>query len=95
MSDRDYDNSNKGVLFVNKKRRKDTKDPNLTGSMCFVVPKGARPGDKIEYWLSGWTKKEADGKFKLCSLAIKPKDRDADEPRRGDSYDDGDEDSPF
>jgi hypothetical protein len=63
----EYDNTNRGVLFVNDRKESD-KHPDRTGSINV---------DGKEYWLSGWIKEGAKGKF--MSLAIKPKD---DKPKR-------------
>lgn len=51
-----------GALFKNEKREKDT-HPNLQGSIRI---------DGRDYWLSGWTKDGAKGKW--ISLSVKPKD---------------------
>lgn len=60
-----YDNTNKGVLFSNKRREKDT-HPTHTGSINI---------DGVEYWLSAWvnTKRDNSGE-KYFSLTVKPKD---------------------
>jgi hypothetical protein len=61
----DFDNSNRGVLFNNKdKKRKDT-DPDYSGSINF---------NGVDCWLSGWIKESKDGK-KFFSLSVKPKEQ--------------------
>ena len=49
-----------GSLFKNDRRQKDT-HPHYNGSINI---------DGVEYWLSGWVKKNDDGSFKLLSLAL-------------------------
>lgn len=63
-----------GALFVNDKRTKDT-HPNYNGNI--------RIGG-VDYWLSGWVKKNPDGSFKLLSLSAKPKEGRV-EPSRDDN----------
>jgi hypothetical protein len=62
---KDYDNSNRGVLFKNARRSSD-RDPDFTGSINI---------DGRDHWLSGWinTSKAGD---KYMSLSAKPKDPD-------------------
>ncbi len=55
-------NEGQGSLFKNDKREKDT-HPNLQGSIMI---------DGRAYWLSGWTKEGAKGKW--ISLQAKPKE---------------------
>ena len=63
----EFDNSNRGVLFNNKdKKRKDT-DPDYSGSINF---------NGVDCWLSGWIKESKDGK-KFFSLSVKPKEQQA------------------
>ena len=58
-----YDNTNRGALFINDKRTQQN-HPNYTGSINI---------EGVEYWLSGWTKESRNGK-KFLSLSVKPKD---------------------
>lgn len=59
-----YDNTNRGVLFIKKDRLND-RQPNMTGQINV---------NGIEYRLSAWTNhKKSDGE-KYLSLSIKPKD---------------------
>ena len=62
----DYDNTNTGALFKNKKKEKDT-HPDMTGSINI---------EGVDYWVSGWTKtSKSDERF--VSLSFKRKDADA------------------
>ena len=57
-----YDNTNKGVLFIKHDRPTD-KHPTMTGKINI---------NGTEYWLSGWTNyKKSDGE-KYLSLAVNP-----------------------
>lgn len=58
---RDYDNTNRGVLFKND-RKQDDRDANYTGSINI---------NGAEFWLSAWIKDSKKGKF--MSLSVKPK----------------------
>ena len=48
-----YDNSNRGVLFKNDRKEKDT-HPDYKGSYT--------DGTGTEFWLSAWLKKDKNGK---------------------------------
>ena len=47
-----YDNSNRGVLFKNDRKEKDT-HPDYKGSYT--------DGNGAEFWLSAWIKKDKNG----------------------------------
>jgi hypothetical protein len=59
----EYDNTNRGALFTNARKEKDT-HPDVTGSLNV---------DGTEYWVSGWTKESKDGN-KFLSLSVRPKE---------------------
>jgi hypothetical protein len=95
----EYDNTDRGVLFKNDRKEKDT-HPDYKGQINV---------DGEEYWLSAWIKDGKKGKF--MSLSIKPKEeqeaapppaprRSAPPPPRrggggGGGFDDMDDDIPF
>ena len=58
-----YDNTNRGVLFKNDRKEKDT-HPNMKGSINV---------EGVEYWVSAWTKEGKNGKF--ISLSLTPKEQ--------------------
>lgn len=67
----DYDNTNRGAVWPNKKREKDTQ-PHWTGSLNV---------EGVEYWVSAW-KKADDAKENAPSIsfAIRPKDEAQEAP---------------
>jgi hypothetical protein len=60
----DFDNTNRGSLFVNDRKETD-KHPDRTGSINV---------EGVDYWLSGWLKESASGK-KYMSLSITKKEK--------------------
>lgn len=64
----EYDNTNSGALFVNAKKVTD-KHPDRNGSLNV---------DGVDYWISGWLKKDKNGNT-FMSLSVKPKE---DKPRQ-------------
>jgi hypothetical protein len=58
-----YDNTNRGVLFINDRKERDTQ-PDRTGSINI---------EGVEYFLDGWIKDGSKGKF--LSLSVKRKDK--------------------
>ena len=57
-----YDNRNKGVLFLNDRKESET-HPDRKGSINI---------DGKEYWISGWNKQTSKGD--TISLSVKPKE---------------------
>lgn len=64
-----YDNTNKGALFRNNRKEKET-HPDYNGSINI---------DGHDYWLSGWLKESQNGN-KFFSLSVKRKDGTSDRP---------------
>lgn len=56
-----YDNTNRWTLNKNERKEKDT-HPDYKGSLNV---------DGVEYWLDGWIKESANGKFISGSLKLK------------------------
>lgn len=76
MSRKQYDETNRGALFINDRKESDS-HPDLSGKINV---------DGKDYWLSGWTKRGEDGKFKLLSLSVKPKEANRDQRARKESF---------
>lgn len=79
-----YDNTNSGAMFINKKREKDT-HPHYTGSLNV---------DGVEYWVSGWKKLPKNGGDAFLSIALKRKDTQP-APTAPASQDGWEDDLPF
>lgn len=60
----DYDNTNRGALFVNGKKESD-QHPDWQGQIDV---------DGVGYWISAWKKKSKSGD-PYMSLSIKPKEQ--------------------
>lgn len=60
----EYDNTNRGVLFVNNRKERDSQ-PDRTGSLNV---------GGVEYFIDGWLKKSRDG-AQFLSLSVKQKDK--------------------
>lgn len=71
MTDRQYNNAMKGVIFTNDRRTTDS-HPHYQGQ-CEI--------DAVTYWLSGWVQTPKNGGDDFISLALKPKDEPKDVPR--------------
>lgn len=59
-----YDNTNRGVLFKNDRKEKDTQ-PDRTGSINI---------EGVEYFLDGWIKTSESGR-QFMSLSVKRKEK--------------------
>lgn len=59
----EYDNTNRGAIFPNMKKEKET-HPDMTGSLDV---------GGVEYYVSGWTKVSKKGQ-KFLSLSVKAKE---------------------
>lgn len=94
----DFDNTNRGVLFVNDKKTEGSKQPDRTGSINI---------EGVEYFLDGWLKTAQNGN-KFMSLSVKRKEvqpqrqqqaapsRPAAKPApAGSGFDDFDSETPF
>ena len=83
----DYDNTNRGVLFKNDRKEKDS-HPDYKGSINI--------GGE-EFWLSAWIKDGNKGKF--MSLSVSPKEeqapKKATQKRGADPYPDIEDGIPF
>lgn len=65
----EYDNTNRGAIFKNKKKEKDT-HPDFTGTLNV---------NGVEFWVSAWKRKEgASENSPALSFSIKPKEEKAD-----------------
>jgi len=60
----EYDNTNRGALFANDRKEKDT-HPDRTGSINV---------EGVDYFIDGWLKESQGGK-KFLSLSVKRKDK--------------------
>lgn len=80
----EYDNTNRGALFKNTKKEKDS-HPDYNGNINV---------DGVEYWLNAWVKEGKNGKY--FSVSVKPKE---DAPKKvaskGKKQDDFESDIPF
>lgn len=62
----EYDNTNRGSIWKNDKKVKDT-DPDFTGSVNVAG---------VEFWVNAWKRKEgANPKAPALSFSIKPKEQ--------------------
>lgn len=60
----EYDNTNRGVAFVNDAKESDS-HPDMKGSINI---------EGVEYWLSGWWKTPRNGGEDFLSFSVKPKE---------------------
>lgn len=96
MSQKQYDNTNRGILSRNERKEKDTHADH----------RGSINVEGVEYWLDAWVKERNDGSGKFFSLSVKRKDgQQAPAPKpgtasrpsepNGSGFDDMDSDVPF
>ena len=83
-----YDNTNKGALFGNTRKREGKKDPDLQGKIDI---------GGTEYWLSGWFFVfEKDGqKRKGINLALGDQVKGQSAPKRNNTAPEPDSEIPF
>lgn len=60
----EYDNTNRGVAFVNDAKESDS-HPDMKGSINI---------EGVEYWLSAWWKAPRNGGEDFLSFSVKPKE---------------------
>lgn len=66
MADKKFDDTNRGSIWKNEKKRPDKKDPDFTGSLNV----GGH-----DYWVSAWKRKEGDSdRAPALSFTVKLKD---------------------
>lgn len=83
---KEFDNTNRGALFVNERKDKDS-HPDRTGTLNV---------EGVDYWISGWIKKSAAGK-QFMSISITKKEQQTERAERPKSTynDDYDNNIPF
>lgn len=67
VAKKEYDNSNRGALFVNHDKKKPT-HPDYKGSFT--------DADGNEFWLSAWKKTSKDGQHKFLSISATSKEEE-------------------
>jgi len=91
----EYDNTNRGSIWKNEKKREGKQDADFTGSLDV---------NGVQYWVNAWKRKEgAADKAPALSFSIRPKEDQqtdqrapADKTRNGASRNsDMDDDIPF
>ena len=86
----EYDNTNKGALFGNTRKRAGKKDPDLQGKLDIAG---------VEHWISAWFfVYEKDGEKKKgisLSLGDKVEPKGDSKPKASSKTDDPDSDIPF
>lgn len=82
-----YEDTDSGALFKTKERKHE-KSPDLTGKINVAG---------VEYWLSGWTKRNPDNSLKVISLKVQAKEEKTQRsaPRQAPRDDFEDRDVPF
>jgi hypothetical protein len=87
----DFDNTNRGALFKNDRKEKDT-HPDYRGALNV---------GGVDHWLDAWLKTDKSGK-KFMSVSVKRKDKQPEAPKAPPprqapktGFDDMDSDIPF
>lgn len=83
----EFDNTNRGSVWPNKRKEKDT-HPDFTGSLNV---------DGVDYWVSAWRRKEgASPESPSLTFSVRPKEQSASKPAaRKPVADDMDSEIPF
>lgn len=76
--DREYDNTNRGALFLNDRRSND-RAPQWRGQCTIKTP----DGELVEFWISCWEQTSRNGDDFL-SLSFEEKDESSERSGRGD-----------
>ena len=72
-----YDNNNRGAIWRNDKKEKDT-HPDFTGSATI---------DGVDYWVSAWKRKpDAKPSSPALSFSVKPKEQSHHQQAKADGY---------
>ncbi|TWI05139.1 hypothetical protein LPJ38_24190 [Bradyrhizobium daqingense] len=67
-----YDNTNRGSIWPNKKKRPDKQDADFTGSLNV---------NGVEYWVNAWKRKEgASADAPSLSFTVRAKDAQGEQP---------------
>lgn len=70
----EYDNTNRGSIWKNEKKRPGKQDADFTGSLNV---------NGVEYWVNAWKRKEgAADKAPALSFSIRPKEDQGQQPQR-------------
>lgn len=95
MSQKQYDNTNRGILSRNERKEKDTHADH----------RGTLNVEGVDYWIDAWIKERNDGSGKFFSLSVKRKDQQSAPPpvrqqqkpaaQPASGFDDMDSDVPF
>jgi hypothetical protein len=91
-----YDNTNRGSIWKNKKKREGKQDADFTGSLNV---------NGVEFWVNAWKRKDdASADAPALSFSIRPKEDQGQQPapKRADPFSSGrslkadmDDDIPF
>ena len=71
---KEYDDTNRGVLFPNDRKQKSS-HPDFKGNATIKTP----DGELIEVWVSGWEKEGRKGPFLSLSFQLKEDQAEAEE----------------